>query len=98
MGGETAVGPLIASLEDSELVVRRAALGALALGLEQIDRKLLSRDLDGLRPFLDPRQPIPEAFAQQAASELGLPPDEVEARYGALAERFGLRLAWRSDQ
>jgi len=94
---ETAVEPLIARLEDEDAEVRRDALGGLAQGLEKIDRKLLSCDLDGIDPFLDPREPINDTFAKRAASEFELTVEDVQVRYETLAARFGLGLAWRED-
>ena len=94
---EAAVAPLIARLEHADCEVRRDALGGLAQGPEETDRRLLSRDLDGVYPFLDPRDPIGKDRLRRAASELELTVDEVQARYEALAARFGLRLAWRED-
>jgi len=58
---------------------------------------LLSRDLDGFNPFLDPREPINDAFAKRAASKLELTVEDVQVRYEKLAARFGLHLAWRAD-
>ena len=66
--------------------VRRTAVSSLAQALEEIDRKLLFRDLDGQCPFLDPRQPIPETISQKAVSKLELVLGEVQARYEAIAE------------
>ena len=94
---EKSIEPLIARLEDEDANVRMAALGGLAQGLEEIDLKLLSRDLDGVNPFFDPREPINDLFAKKAASEFKLTVEDVRARYETLAERFGLRLAWRED-
>jgi HEAT repeat protein len=97
IGSEAAVTPLIARLDHSDAAERQNAFGGLAQGLEALDRKLLSRDLDGYDPFLDPHDPISEKFARKAAKELGLPLEEVRARYEALAGCFGLRLSWRKD-
>ena len=94
---EKAVDPLIERLEDEDADVRSAALSGLAQGLEKIDRKLLSHDLDGIYPFLDPREPINDTFANRAALEFELTIEDVQVRYENLAERFGLRLAWRED-
>ena len=94
---EKAVEPLIKRLEDEDADVRRYALSGLAQGLEKIDRKLLSRDLDGINPFLDPREPINDVFAKRAASKLELTFEDIQVRYETLASRFGLRLAWRAD-
>ena len=72
-------------------------LEALSTGLEVADQKLLSRDLDGVIPFLDPREPISNLAVDRAASKLNLAPDEVRRRYEALADRFHLRLEWREN-
>jgi hypothetical protein len=58
---------------------------------------LLSHDLDGFNPFLDPREPINETFAKKAASEFNLTVEDVQSRFETLAARFGLRLSWRVD-
>jgi len=97
INSEKAVEPLIECLEDEDVGVRRDALGGLAQGLEVIDHKLLSRDLDGINPFLDPREPINDAFAKKAASEFELTVEDVMIRYEKLAARFGLCLAWLED-
>jgi HEAT repeat protein/predicted phosphodiesterase len=95
---KAAVAGLLARLEDGDADVRRAALGGLAQALEVVDRQLLSSDLDGIRPFVDPRQPIAEADARRAAERLKLAIEDVKARYEALAERFHLRLEWRWER
>jgi len=67
----------------------------LVLGLhEELDQKLLSRDLDALQPWLDPQNIITVAWAQHAASKLELEEAEVRARYERLAQELGLRLEW----
>jgi hypothetical protein len=58
------------------------------------DKKLLSRDLDGIYPFLDPQKPITEAWLRAVARQLELPEDDIRQRYRALAQQFGLTLAW----
>ena len=97
INSEKAVEPLIARLKDKNADVRRDALNGLAQDLEKIDRKLLSRDLDGIVPFLDPREPINDAFAKRAASKFELTVEDVRKRFETLAARFGLRLTWRTD-
>ena len=97
IGSEAAVGPLIDRLDDSDEDARRRMLEALSTGLEVADQKLLSRDLDGVIPFLDPREPISNLAVDRAASKLNLAPDEVRRRYEALADRFHLRLEWREN-
>ncbi|RLG30614.1 hypothetical protein DRO03_03795 [Methanosarcinales archaeon] len=93
---EMSVEPLIARLEGEDACVRRDALSGLAQGLEEIDRKLLSRDLGGINPFLDPSEPINDAFAKRADSKLELTFEDVQMRYEKLAARFGLHLAWHA--
>ena len=92
IGSDKAVDPLIARLEDDETEVRRSALLGLSKWVDDVDRRLLSRDLDGVSPFLDPREPIRRVRVEEAASELELSVDEVQRRYEALVTRFGLRM------
>ena len=96
VGSQAAVAPLIAHLDDADAKMRKAVVDGLAQGLEAIDRRLLSRDLSRHGLFLDPRKPIGEAFVQKAAVKLKLTPEEVRARYEAMAGQFHLRLEWRA--
>jgi HEAT repeat protein len=76
---------------------RRPALGGLAQREEQNDRRLLSRDLDGLGPWLDVRDTVTASWIRYAAQGLGLPSAEVRKRYERLAQKYGLILepqAW----
>ena len=71
--------------------------------MEAVERRLLSCNLGksvwlGSSAFLDPHEPIGEAFVQKAAAKLKLTPEEVRARYEALAGRFHLRLKWRAGE
>lgn len=78
---------------------RRAALAALSvLLLPENDRKLLSHDLDGNSPFLDPREPITDERIIQSRETLNLSGDEVRTQYRALASQFGLTLAFSEPQ
>lgn len=94
IGSDVAIASLFACMKHDNRNVRCDALGGLAQGLEETDRCLLTRDLDGMQPFLDPRSSITEARAQRAASKLDLPLEEVKTRYETLAARFGLHLSW----
>lgn len=94
---EKGVEPLIKRLKDKDPDVRQYALSGLAQGLEEIDRKLLSHDLDGIDPFLDTCEPINDTIAKMAASKFELTVEDIKVRYETLAARFGLRLAWRAD-
>lgn len=86
-------------LTSNDPAVRIGALGLLIrAGKEQADRFLLSRDLDGIEPFLDPQQEIGEERIKKAAAHSSMSAEEVRRRYEALAAEFGLRLAWVGGQ
>ena len=77
---------------------RVEALEALSLMCkDKTDRKLLSRNLDGFQPVLDPKKEIDEKRVRQAAKRLKIPADEVRRRYEALAQQFPLKLAWQAS-
>jgi hypothetical protein len=81
-------------LRDKDGVLRRAALRELALTCEEkIDRQLLSVDLDGVEPWIDPQLSITADRIVLAAEILEKPLEEIQQRYAVLAERFGLKLA-----
>lgn len=92
IGGERAVETLTALVKDKDADVRQAALRGLARHLDEVDRRLLSHDLDGVDPFLDPGEQISRTQVEKAALGLDLSIQEARARYEALAARFGLRL------
>jgi len=92
---EAAVAPLMALLSDQDPEVRSTALSAASSRLDPADRRLLTCDLDGALPFLDPQEPIRDEAVRRAASRLDLTSEEVRRRYDALAEQFQLNLEWR---
>ena len=79
---------------EEQLYIRQKALGALSVGTrDETDCKLLSRDLDGVAPFLDPQKEIYRVQIRRAVQKLGLTEEEVKFRYEALAQQFSLKLA-----
>jgi hypothetical protein len=64
---------------------------------DETDTKLLSRDVDGMGPWLDPRDPIDEARIEKAAARLKVPAEEIRRRYKVLANEFGLRIVSDSE-
>jgi spore cortex formation protein SpoVR/YcgB (stage V sporulation) len=74
--------------------VRREAVCALSKALDKIDRYLLSQDLDGVHPFIDPMKTISNEFVIEAAKELGIKEGDVRSRYEALAKRYQLHIEW----
>ncbi len=96
IGDTRAVEPLIARLDDPDSDVRREAMGGLSQTCkDEMDRMLLTKDLDGVAPFLDPQEEIAEEWVRQAAEGMDVLTDEVRRRYEALSQQFPLKLAWR---
>ncbi|MBI4700491.1 MAG: hypothetical protein HY744_04880 [Deltaproteobacteria bacterium] len=76
--------------KDENSAVRSAALQALAAGwLDYADRVVLSKDLDGVPPFLDPIVPISSEHVSHAARRLGRSVEQVRDRLAALAPTLG---------
>ncbi len=93
IGSDRAVDPLVPKLQDDQRRVRQAALGALVKILrDETDQKLLSRDFDGVHPWLDPAFPIDAERRRRAAEALRLSDKEVVRRYQDLAKHLGLAL------
>ena len=86
--------------ELSEVGARLAAFGyRLPPGLAGIQREpddltLISRDLDGTQPWLDPADPVPPVHLLRAADRTGRPVREVAARLTI----FGFTLAGDLDR
>jgi len=86
----------VASLVDHDFAgVRRLAVQAIATKCEPVEKKILSKDIDGMPPWMDPRKPITDARVQEVAAGLNLTPEIVRALYEDLPVRLGLRLNWR---
>lgn len=83
-----------ALLEDTDVDVRTLALESLVHRTDQEDRLLLSRDLDGLRPFLDPAE-ISGSWVDHVAKQTDMGVDEVKLWYEERAETYRLKLTWR---
>jgi len=61
-------------------------LGAMHSGLGRI---LMTRDLDGLAPYLDPIKPIPRKHFQKAAAKVGIPRDHIDDQVASLSAHMG---------
>jgi HEAT repeats len=81
-GAEPALRGLLRAAESK---VRCAALAVLACDLDKPDRQLLTKDIDGVDPFLDPMEPITATWMAYVAEEIGKPIDEVRRDYERLA-------------
>ncbi|MBP5973974.1 HEAT repeat domain-containing protein [Brasilonema sp. CT11] len=84
---------LFERLSSDEHKTRVMALEALSPTCkDEVDRKLLSRNLDAFNPFLDPQEEIDEERVRDAAEALEISVEEVRSRYQALAQQFPLKL------
>lgn len=86
---------LMSKLNNDNVWVRRQVLMAIMKIVgDDIDQKLFLTYFSGGGFWADPERPIPHARIAKAAEELKLSPAEVQSRYEALAQRFGLKLEW----
>jgi hypothetical protein len=49
----------------------------------------MTRDLDGLAPYLDPIKPIPRKHFQKAAAKVGIPRDHIDDQVASLSAHMG---------
>jgi HEAT repeat protein len=75
-------------------VKRELAVLYFAQARDSVDGKLLSVDVDGLGPWLDPKDPVSQERVLQCSTKLGLSVDEVRNRYEALSRDLGLMVDW----
>jgi predicted ArsR family transcriptional regulator len=88
---------IVESLVDAETEVRKKAAQILAHRLDERFKKLLSRNLDGKHPWIDPLEPISKSQLNRGSKELKLPMEEVHDLYEHLNEALGgrLNLSWQ---
>jgi hypothetical protein len=82
---------------DASPDARRAAVLGWARRLDvDIERRLLSRDLDGVAPAIDPHEVIDADRVKRATARLGKDPGTIREHYERLVreEVFPLRLSW----
>jgi hypothetical protein len=87
------------AVDDPDADARAAALLSLShtLGIEHAP-VLCSRDLDGVDPGLDPREPITQAMVANASAKLGKPAAEIRDLYEQIACVASLTLAWKTPK
>jgi HEAT repeat protein len=92
-GGEKAILVLPSKLDDSDSEVRQSAVGTLVklCNKEGSQIRLLSRDVDGQYPWVDPVEPITEERLAVAAEALATTIEEVRSLYSSIAAEFHLR-------
>jgi len=97
LGDLRGLSRLRAWLTSNESGERRAAVYAFAVVRDETVGRLLSRDLNGFGPWLDPAEPITLQRVEQAAQRLEIDTNDVRARYEALASELPLVLEWRTS-
>jgi len=93
---KSSLQPLISKLDTDNLWVRRQVLMALMkIAADEVDRKLFLTYFNAGDFWADPKTPIPFSRVARMAEKLNLSPTEVQSRYEALAQQFGLTLEWK---
>ena len=77
------------AVEDSGAQARGAACAALGKMHSEFGRILPTRDLDGVRPYLDPPEPIPRKHIEKAAEKSGIRPGDIAAHVASLSVHLG---------
>ena len=78
--------------DDNEAVRRAATLAYARHLLPSILGRLLTRDLDGMHPGIEPREPITLAHVREAAATLGSAEVDIRRKYEGLIHEHGLPL------
>ena len=84
-----------AALNGSDTTISAAVFDAMIRRPEnQSDRALLSRDFDGLPPFIGRGAQIDDARLNEAQAQLKLDREEIARRYRLLSNRFNLQICF----
>lgn len=90
---------LLSQLLTSDLRLdRSAAVRALSSELGETEKILLSEDLDGRWPWIDPLSVISKSRVTYIAKYLRMPTNEIISLYEGLEEKFNLRLSWSEGE
>lgn len=91
--GKIGIEQLKERLKSKDRRVRMVAIEVLAqfVGTKE-QQQLLSKQLDGRSPWLDPAKPISRSRVLQCVRHLRLTEEEVLAHYRALVNEFGLKV------
>lgn len=86
-------------LRASEEETRRRAVRELArVRGSEVERVLVSSDMDNLGPWLDPVEPITAARVARAAKVLGTTVEDARAKYEAIRAVYRLVLEWSEER
>lgn len=93
IGDQAAVSHLVRLLGVDSHWVRRAAVGALAGFEDECTRRVLSRDCDGHRPWVDPLDEFGTLRIQYVSRKLGMMHEEVVSRLRQLSKQWNWALS-----
>jgi len=94
LGNQQGSEILFSYLSKPQIKYRQEALELLSQNFDDIDKKLLSRDIDSYFPIIDPQRVITERRVKNAAWKLRLEESSIRLRYERLAVELGLNLGW----
>jgi HEAT repeat protein len=83
---------LMGLLDDPDQQVRQATVGGLVGLVGEDERVLLSRDIDGIGPWWDPREVITTRHAVVSARRLATSEGDVRQKYHQIVEELGVQL------
>jgi hypothetical protein len=75
--------------EEPDASKRGKACSLLGAMHSRLGRILMTRDLDGMHPYLDPIKPIPREHFAKAAVKAGIPLDHMDDKVALLSSHFG---------
>ena len=78
--------------QNSDIRRRVLQLFAIRYELDQWSRTILSSNLDGLTPYIDPSEPISQDWVKRCADKLGMPADRAWAMFQKLGQILPLSL------
>jgi HEAT repeat protein len=79
-------------------IIRTTALAARARSFKSLQQRLLTRDFNGLPPWLDPSTAIDQSRVASAAEKLEIPEAEVKANYEEINRLLNNRLTFNWGQ
>jgi HEAT repeat protein/energy-coupling factor transporter ATP-binding protein EcfA2 len=96
IGGTSSERLLKKLLRSTSDLIRCCATEALSFSLDGKLRRLITQDLDGKWPFIDPTLILNYYTVRKIALHIGVGIDEVVSQYESLQSRFRLNLAWQA--
>jgi hypothetical protein len=77
------------AIEDADEFSRGYAASLVVKSHSEFGRRLYTRDLDGVGPYLDPRSPLAREHIKECAARVGLPAGQLETELAALSQLLG---------